>query len=141
MKTSARNQFLGMVTSIKAGPINAEVILDIGGGDSIVAVITKNSAEHLALVLGMEIYALIKAPWVILTTERGLKTSARNQLCGTVVRCQEGAVNMEVEVELPGGKTVVSIITNDSARSMNLAVGQAVCALIKSSHVILAVNT
>lgn len=139
MQTSARNQFLGKIKSIKSGPVNAEVILDIGGGDEIAAIITQDSVEHLNLKFGTEAYALIKAPWVILTTDSGLKTSARNRLCGTVVRCQHGAVNGEVILELAGGKTVAAIVTNDSMDSMGLAEGVRCCALIKASHVILAV--
>ncbi len=139
MQTSARNQFLGKVASVKTGPINAEVILDIGGGDRLAAVITHDSVDHLALEPGMEAYALVKAPWVILTTDDSLKTSARNRLCGTVVRCQEGAVNAEVIVELAGGKTVAAIVTNDSIQNLGLKVGVRACALIKASHIILAV--
>lgn len=139
MKTSARNQFLGKVKSVKHGPINAEVILDIGGGDELAAVITHDSAEHLALEPGVEAYALIKAPWVIVTTDESLKTSARNRLCGTVVRCQEGAINSEVVIELPGGKLVVATVTNESVHELGLSAGKRACALIKASHVILAV--
>jgi molybdate transport system regulatory protein len=139
MQTSARNQFLGKVASMKTGPINAEVILDIGGGDQLAAVITHDSVDHLALEPGMEAYALVKAPWVILTTDDSLKTSARNRMCGTVVRCQEGAVNAEVIVELAGGKTVAAIVTNDSIQNLGLKVGVRACALIKASHIILAV--
>lgn len=140
MKTSARNQYLGKVKSVKRGPINAEVILDIGGGDQLAAVITNDSVDHLALAPGMEAFALIKAPWVIVTTDDGLKTSARNRLCGTVVRCQEGAVNAEVVIELPGGKLVVATVTNDSVASLGLREGVRACALIKASHIILAVG-
>lgn len=140
MQTSARNQFLGKVKTVKPGAVNAEVILDIGGGDELAAIITQDSVEHLGLKPGMEAYALVKAPWVILTTDDSLKTSARNRLCGTVVRCQEGAVNGEVIVELPGGKTVAAIVTNDSIHSLGLKVGVRACALIKASHIILAVN-
>lgn len=139
MQTSARNQFLGTVQSVKTGAVNAEVILDIGGGDELAAIITNDSVEHLALKPGLEAYALVKAPWVILTTDDGLKTSARNCLCGTVVRCQEGAVNGEVIIELAGGKTVAAIVTNDSIQSLGLNAGVRACALIKASHVILAV--
>jgi molybdate transport system regulatory protein len=139
MQTSARNQFLGRVLSAKIGAVNAEVILDIGGSDQLAAIITNESVENLALKPGVEAYALIKAPWVILTTDDGLKTSARNRLCGVVVRCQEGAVNAEVVLELPGGKLVTSIITNDSIHSLGLEVGARACALIKASHIILAV--
>ena len=140
MKTSARNQFLGNVKAVKHGPINAEVILDIGGGDTLAAVITQDSAEHLGLVEGVEAYALVKAPWVIVTTDEKMKTSARNRLCGTVVRCHEGAINSEVVIELPGGKMVVAVVTNDSVKSLGLKEGVRACALIKASHIILAVN-
>src|SRR5574340_36266 len=139
MQTSARNQFLGKVTTVKKGAVNAEVILDIGGGEQLAAVITNDSVDHLDLKPNDEAYALIKAPWVILTTDDSLRTSARNRLCGTVVRCQEGAVNGEVIVELAGGKTVAAIVTNDSIRSLGLKVGVRACALIKASHIILAV--
>lgn len=139
MKTSARNQFLGKVKSVRHGPISAEVILDIGGGDEIAAVITHDSAEQLGLAAGMEAYALIKAPWVIVTTDEAFKTSARNHLWGTVVRCQEGAINSEVVIELPGGKYIVAMVTNESAGELGLAEGKRACALIKASHVILAV--
>ena len=140
MKTSARNQFSGKVQSLKRGPVNTEVILDIGGGDSLAAIITSDSAENLGLAEGSEACALIKAPWVIVTTETTMKTSARNRLCGKVARCVEGAINTEVVIELPGGKLVVAMITNESAKDMELAEGKAACALIKASHVILAVQ-
>ncbi len=139
MQTSARNQFLGTVKTVKTGPINAEVILDIGGGDELAAIITHDSVDHLGLKPGLEAYALVKAPWVILTTDDSLKTSARNRLCGTVVRCQEGAINGEVILELAGGKTVAAVVTNDSLHSLGLQVGARACALIKASHIILAV--
>jgi molybdate transport system regulatory protein len=141
MKTSARNQFLGNVKSIKLGAINAEVVLDIGGGDSLAAVITNDSVNHLGLKVGAEAYALIKAPWVIVTTSDGFKTSARNEMHGTVVRCDEGAINAEIIIELAGGKTVAAVVTNDSVKSLGLKTGVKACALIKASHVILAVNT
>lgn len=140
MQTSARNQFLGRVTSVKKGAVNAEVILDIGGGDELAAIITNDSVDHLDLGPGVEAYALIKAPWVILTTDEGLRTSARNRLCGVVVRCQEGAVNAEVVIELPGGKLVTAIVTNDSIHALDLEIGTRACALIKASHIILAVS-
>ncbi len=140
MKTSARNQFLGKVNSIRMGPINAEVMVDIGGGDSLTAVITHESVDHLKLEVGTEVYALIKAPWVIVTTSNDFKTSARNELHGTVVSCQEGAINSEVIIELSGGKSVAAIVTNDSIKSLDIKVGVKAAALIKASHVILAVK-
>lgn len=141
MKTSARNQFLGRVSNVKKGAVNAEVVLNIGEGNTIVAIITNESVDNLGLEAGVEAYALIKAPWVILTCEEeGIRTSARNRLCGTVIRCQEGAVNGEVALDLGGGKTLVAIVTNESIHSLGLKVGARACGLIKASHVILAVS-
>ena len=138
MQTSARNQFLGKVDSIKVGAVNSEIVLDIGGKDRIVAIITNESLESMSLAVGQEAYALFKAPWVILTRETNLKTSARNHLTGTVVRISEGAVNSEVVVELAGGKLLSAVVTNESLNEMALSVDDQVCALIKASHVILA---
>ncbi|SFJ83773.1 TOBE domain-containing protein [Methylophaga sulfidovorans] len=139
LKTSARNQFLGKVKTIKQGEISNEVILDIGGDDEIVANITSDSLEHLKLKQGTEAYAMIKASWVILTLDHQLKTSARNKLTGKVARCHEGAINTEVIIELNGGKTLAATITNDSANELQLKPETPVTALIKASNVILAV--
>ncbi len=139
MQTSARNQFLGTVNKLTKGAVNAEVVIDIGNGAELAAIITNDSVDHLALGIGSEAYALVKAQWIILTVEQNFKTSARNSLTGTVVRCQEGAVNAEVVIELPGGKTVAAIITNESVKTLNLKEGVRATALIKASHIILAV--
>src|SRR5690606_24278883 len=120
MKTSARNQFLGRVESVTMGAVNAEVTLDIGGGDRLVAIITNESVRDLDLKAGSEAFALIKSSSVIISTDEKLKTSARNRLCGTVVYCKEGAVNGEVRIDLPGGRTVTAIITNESIHNLDL---------------------
>jgi len=141
MKTSARNQFLGTVTRVTKGAVNGEVELDIGDGLHIVSIITSESLEDLKLKKGHEAYALVKASAPILMLEEGsARSSARNRLCGTVVSCIEGAVNGEVGLELPGGKRLTAIITNDSIKSLGLKEGVRACALIKASNVILAVN-
>jgi molybdate transport system regulatory protein len=140
MKTSARNLLRGTVTAVTEGAVNAEVVLDLGG-TPLVAIVTNESVRYLGLAPGVEAFALIKASWVILATaDGGLKTSARNRLCGTVERCTEGAVNAEVVLALPGGMRLTAIVTMESLRELGLAPGQPACALIKAPHVILAVN-
>jgi molybdate transport system regulatory protein len=122
------------------GAVNAEVVLDLGGGSSVTAIITNASAKHLDLAVGKEACALIKASWVIVTTEKGLKTSARNQYAGKVKEVKTGAVNSEVIIDLPGGQSLAAIITNESASHLGLKPGVEATALIKASHVILAVK-
>jgi molybdopterin-binding protein len=61
-------------------------------------------------------------------------------LKGRVSRVVHGAVNTEIEVELPGGTKVVSIITKTSAENMALKEGQDVYAVIKASNVMIATD-
>lgn len=141
MRSSARNQFVGQVVKVTKGAVNGEVELDIGDGLRIVSIITNESIEDLQVKKGREAYALVKASAPILVlADDTLRSSARNRLCGTVVSCIEGAVNGEVGLELPGGKRLTAIITNESIRSLGLKEGVSACALIKASSVILAVN-
>ena len=140
MKTSARNQFSGKVLDVKQGSVNDEVTLEIVGGQHIVGTVTRDSSDSLGLAAGVGAFALIKASSVIVVTEaEGARFSARNQLTGTVTRLQEGAVNAEVSITLPGGGVIAAIITRDSAQSLGLEVGQQATAIFKASSVIIGV--
>jgi molybdate transport system regulatory protein len=138
MKTSARNALPGTVTRVTPGAVNAEVALDIGDGREITAVITRRSVDELGLQPGREATALIKSSLVLLATGEP-KTSARNQIKGTVVQVEEGAVNCEVVLEIGPAKTLVATVTRESADELDLRAGEPATALIKASHVILAV--
>jgi molybdate transport system regulatory protein len=120
--------------------VNTEVVLDIGGGSSVTAIITNASAKALGLKAGAEAIAIFKASWVIISIDTGLRTSARNVFKGKVKSAKAGAVNAEVIVELPGGREVAAIITNESLEALGLKAGSEVCALVKSSHVIVGVK-
>lgn len=69
-----------------------------------------------------------------------MKISARNILKGKVQRIVTGPVNSEVTVRMPGGEEVVSIITRASAQDLGLLEGKEVYAVIKASHVMIAVD-
>ena len=69
MKISARNVLKGKVKKIKPGAINTEVIVQLAGGNEIVSVIIKESAEKLELATGKEVYAVIKASNVMIAVE------------------------------------------------------------------------
>jgi len=68
-KISARNILSGKVVKVVEGPVNAEVDLDLGAGNTIVAVITEESAKNLGLKEGSSAYAMIKASSVIVGVE------------------------------------------------------------------------
>jgi len=137
MKTSARNQLLGRVIQIIPGAVNSEVVLEIGNSQKIVAIITSDSLENLELKPGSVATALVKASWVILSKDTSLKTSARNQLTGKVLRVIKGAVNSDIYIDLGNSKSLSAIITNVSLNELQIAEGNLVSALFKASSVIL----
>jgi len=57
-----------------------------------------------------------------------------------VIRHERGAVNDEVVLEIDEGKTITATITRESADTLGVAPGLEMQALIKASHVILAVE-
>jgi molybdate transport system regulatory protein len=141
MKTSARNAMRGVVSDIKEGQVNSEVTLKISDTVEIVAIITRDSVADLALAPGRDAIALIKSSFVILAAgDDPIRTSARNRLTGVVTRHETGAVNDEVVLDLGDGKTITATITRGSGEDLGLKVGDKAQALIKASHVILAVD-
>lgn len=67
----------------------------------------------------------------------GMKTSARNQLYGTVSAVTRGSVNDEISMALPGGQTIVAVVTHESTETLGLVVGAPAFALVKASWVML----
>jgi molybdopterin-binding protein len=72
--------------------------------------------------------------------EVAMKISARNVLKGTVKSVTHGVVNSEVVLELPGGTQLVSIITKQSAESLELKAGSEAYAVVKASNVMIATD-
>jgi molybdopterin-binding protein len=62
---SARNQFKGVVKSVKVGDVMAEVVVTVGGIE-IVSAITSTSAQSLGLKAGDEVRAVIKSTEVLI---------------------------------------------------------------------------
>ena len=139
MRTSARNQFVGKVAVVKKGAVNGDVILDLGDGLQIFSNITNEAIDELQLKVGDTAYAIIKASFILLSPDENVRISARNRLCGTIIKVVSGAVNGEVKIELAGGRILTAIITNESLQEFGYAIGQRCCALIKSSHVLIGV--
>lgn len=140
MKTSARNQLRGVVTRVHRGAVNADVVLDAGDGLEIFANITREAVDELGLKRGREAVALIKSSFVLLSPDPDVRISARNRLVGTVASITPGAVNCEVKVELAGSRTLVAIVTREGLKQLGLRKGSPCVALVKASHVLIAVN-
>jgi len=141
MKTSARNQLPGVVERVTPGPVNTEVVIRVAEAVSVVAVVTRESAEELELAPGLKAVALIKSTFVILAPGGApLRTSARNSFVGRVVEHRVGQVSDEVVLEIEGRLRVTATVTRESGEALELKVGDAAQALVKASHVIVAVE-
>ena len=138
IRTSARNQLSGRVVAVNKGAVNDAIELEIQGGQRIVATVTRDSTDNLALAVGKSAVALIKASSVLIgLSNASIRLSARNQLSGSVSQVTPGAVHAEVAIQLDGGGVIVAIVTSGSVQSLGLVDGLAVIAIIKASSIIL----
>jgi molybdopterin-binding protein len=62
---SARNQFPGIVKSIKLGNVMAEVVVAVGDLE-VVSAITRGSVDQMGIKVGDEVVAIIKSTEVMI---------------------------------------------------------------------------
>jgi len=65
IKISTRNCLYGLVSHIETGSVNTEVLLDLGKGVTLTAIITNESYTMLGLAVGSRACALIKESHII----------------------------------------------------------------------------
>ena len=70
MQLSARNQLKGRVKRVEHGAVNSEITIELAGGIEVVSIITKQSAEQLAVSVGKTVFAVIKASDVMIATKQ-----------------------------------------------------------------------
>ena len=66
MKLSARNKLKGKVLTVEEGLITAKVTVDLGNGNVISSIISKESISDLDLKPGDDAFAVIKSTEVII---------------------------------------------------------------------------
>ena len=138
IKTTATNQLFGIITTIQTGTVNAEVLVELKGGEQIVASLTLTELKLLELCIGGDVLLLINDPEIIVITDLGnTPLSARNCLRGTVIRVQYDGVDSEIVIKLPSGDSLVATISQVSALALGLHPGISAHAVFKSNAVIL----
>ena len=65
-----------------------------------------------------------------------MQISGRNQLKGKVTGVELGAVMANIKIEVEDPNVITAVITKESAEKLGLAEGDDVCAIIKSTEVI-----
>lgn len=106
-------------------------------GEQLVVNFKAIQQEHVRFIEHLGRQARGIADNFLLIRRMNLKTSARNNFFGRVRKIRRGAVNDEVELEVVGGIKIISVITCESTKELNLRAGAEAFALIKSSQIIL----
>lgn len=138
IKTSARNQFVGEVIAIDDRGGMADVRLRLDGGDELVASITPESVETMALRVGAQAYALIKAPWVGVTARAPRRDPARNVFAGAVTAVDVGKVSTRLTVTTAGGRAIAAALPHRLVVERGLERGVPAWAGFSTDSVILA---
>jgi molybdate transport system regulatory protein len=63
---SARNRLAGTIARVEPGAVNTEVVIDLAGGGTVAAIVTRDSSESMGLAVGGRAAAIFKASSVIL---------------------------------------------------------------------------
>lgn len=139
MKTSARNQLKGTIRDIISGRVASEIVIDMGAGTALKAVITNDGKEAMGLKTGDSVYALIKASFVMVAKEKPTRISIRNILETQVVEITEGLVNCELKLKM-GDQIITSMVTEEAVKELEIKTGDKVYALIKANTIVIGVD-
>jgi molybdate transport system regulatory protein len=63
---SARNRLAGTIARVEPGAVNTEVVIDLAGGGTVAAIVTRDSSEAMGLAVGGRAAAIFKASSVII---------------------------------------------------------------------------
>lgn len=140
LRTSMRNHLPCTVVRLdSAGPGDplVRVILELSGGDRLISLLTRESAQLLALAPGLELLALCKATAVRIEPIAGAAADAgENWLRGRVRRSARGTQHDEMTLTLTGNLQVVGF----AAHPNRLRAGSRARAYVEPSAVVLALS-
>lgn len=143
MRTSARNQFAGILVSITPGAVNDALGILVNGSQTLIASITHESCRELQLAVGAKVFALIKASAVILRlpddADAGHVARLNNAFISTVHTIVPGEHQSELAVLLESGLALVTTMPNQDIHAMGVQIGSVVLATIEPSNVIIGI--
>jgi molybdate transport system regulatory protein len=134
LRTSMRNQFPCLVSTLRSVEGVSRIGLQLPGGGLLHARITRESSQLLQLETGMPVLALCKAT-AVRVASRIDRAEAVNLVQGHVIRASRSVGGGEVTLQLDGGVSLVGF----SAPGAPLRKGHVVMASIEESGVVVAV--
>ncbi len=136
LRTSARNQLLGVVKVIAATDLGATVTLQLCGGETIDVFITRRSLEEMEIALNKELFVLLKSSWIHLAAQP-LKNRSNTLKC-KIETILKDAKTVEVEVITSGDISLTLSLPREQFNALALKEGDEVWSYFDPSHAILA---
>jgi molybdate transport system regulatory protein len=109
-------------------------------GRALLALFTELETQHQQFIAQLNQSLADKPDAVLLLQRMMVKSSARNQLFGSVSAIQIGAVNAEIAIELKDGTAVVASLGLSELYSSQLRVGAEAMMLIDSTNISLVID-
>ncbi|HCP56190.1 MULTISPECIES: TOBE domain-containing protein [Pseudomonas] len=138
LRTSARNQLHGRIRQIDSLGHNDLITLELAGGLTLTAQITRDSTHTLELQLGAPVLALIKAGWLELHPVDAPAIPGNNSLTGEIseiLDAEDGPT--EVRIRLSNQQTLCALAQPEHLHALALKTGSAVQVQCAPSNVLL----
>ncbi|MDD5410189.1 MAG: TOBE domain-containing protein [Methylobacter sp.] len=124
-----------LITTVTGGSKGGGTCLT-AAGQSLLQLFTRLEQQHRQFLQQLN-QSLADDPDVQMLLKRlVIKTSATNQLFGTIAAIQTGSVNGEVSVELKGGEQIVASLPLTELKRLELSIGGDVVLLINDPEII-----
>lgn len=136
MQISARNQIQCNIEHIEKGKMNSSVLISLKSGYEIISNITTSSLHSLKLQKKDNIIILFKSSSVILSKESSFYISIKNKLQGKIIKIITEEADTEIVLDL-GEDIIVSTISTEEVKLMNLKIGDILNAYIKPSDIMI----
>lgn len=138
MRTSARNNLRGEVVDVDMRGLLTALKIRLPSGLIIKSVITSDSAFSLALQTGQQVFALIKAPSMVVAAQP--LDGYENVLTGSVVKVVQDDTMAELELQLAGGEHLSAVVAKETLAGCDLSVGSSLVAHVAASQVLIGVE-
>ncbi|HLD23443.1 MAG TPA: TOBE domain-containing protein, partial [Sulfuricurvum sp.] len=135
LTTSARNQLPATLLSIEERGLNGVLTLSLTGSHTIQSIITLKSVRNMGLIVGCDLYAIIKSSDVTVVTTPPKGEEAMNTLKGTISRIESQDDTDEIAFALDLFTELIALMNPKDTKK--LSEGMNAYALISPSHIII----
>lgn len=136
MQISARNQIPCNIEHIEKGKINSSIFVNLKSGYTISSNITNSSLHSLKLQKNDTIVILFKSSSVILSKETSLNIAIKNRIEGKIIKIITEDNDSEIILDI-GEDIIISAISTEEIKLMNLKIGDILNAFIKPNDIMI----